>query len=288
MRFLVLSGGGLWALAGIGVWRALIEWDLSVDGIVGCSAGGVVGALIASGYTPDELSQWAAELAPGLVYPRGRDLWRRFWAGTLSQSLLGTPRVWSHLPSWLCDDFSQLKLPLWVVVTSLSRRSSVVLGPSPTSGDYPVLVAPSLMGALQATNAVPGLFDPVTIAEDIFVDGGVLNDYPIDVAAQLGATTILGVWIDAPMERVDCRSRYPVGLVLSQTVRAMVQQMSHLRQSRVVVPRVDLRIEMTEGHRVFHRIPEIIDIGYHTACAYRHEIAALFGKERTHPLSSSV
>lgn len=277
MRVLVLSGGGLWSLAGIGAWRALTEWNLSVDAVVGCSAGAVVGALIAAGYTPDELSQWAAELVPELVYPRGRDLWRRLWAGTLSRSLLGTPRVWSHLPGWLRDDFSQLKLPLWVVVTSLSQRSPVVLGPSPASGDYPVLVAPSLITALKATNAVPGLFDPVTIAHDLFVDGGVLNDYPVDVAAQLGATTILGIWIDVPMVGADCLSRHHVGHVLSQTVTAMVQQMSHLRQSRVGVPRVDLRIERTEGHRVFHRIPDIIDVGYQTAWAYRHAIAALFG-----------
>ena len=279
LRSLVLSGGGLWALAGIGVWRALLEWNLSVDAVVGCSAGAVVGALIAAGYSPDELSEWAAELVPGLVYPRGRDLWRRLWTGTLSQSLLGTPRVWSHLPGWLRDDFSQLKLPLWIVVTSLAQRSPVVLGPSPAAGDYPVLAAPSLIGALKATNAVPGLFDPITIAHDVFVDGGVLNDYPVDVAAQLGATTILGVWIDAPsMVGVDRLSRPHLGHVLSQSIAAMVQQMSHLRQSRVGVPRVDLRIERTEGHRVFHRIPDIIEVGYQTAWASRHEIASLFGE----------
>ncbi|AEW06884.1 Patatin [Sulfobacillus acidophilus DSM 10332] len=274
MRMLVFSGGGLWALAGIGVWQAFTEWRLPIDAIVGSSAGAIVGALIASGHSASEIRSRVDQMGPDSFLPRTPNLWRRLRGGAVWQSLLGSPPFWERLRLWIPATFDQLSIRLWVVATSLTARDVVVIGPPSPIGPTVCQDMP-LLEALKASAAVPGLFDPVVHASHVLVDGGVLDDYPLDVAERLGARRMLGLWIDeAPNWPAPVQSPrfFHVGQVLSQTLTTVIQQMSRLRQQQVTVPHWDLRLQMDGGHQVFHRVNEIIDCGYDLAQKDAHAI----------------
>jgi NTE family protein len=204
MLGLVLSGGGLYGALHVGVLEGLAELGIEPDLVVGTSAGALVGSLWAAGLRPDDLRALAHSLRP-------RDLpwqWRQ-----IAESLVRRHRLPGHLASLdpLLDKVAarlggigirQLPKPCWVVAAALRRRCAVVFGPAlpvPAAGplgalfpwphDLPVVTA------VQASMAVPGLFAPVQLDDDWLVDGGIVDDYPVDVAALAGATHVIGVLI---------------------------------------------------------------------------------------------
>ncbi len=287
MTVLVLSGGGIWAAAGIGAAAALRDMDVAVDAYVGSSAGALVGVLLALGHTPETLADAAQALKSSPVRPA----WEA-WAASLVHAKLplglATPaRVWERLAGVLHDrEWADLETPVWIVATSLSQRQAMVFGP----GEEPVRTdlgsrmhlgwggtSIPLKTALRASTAVPGLLAPVSALGQVLVDGGVVDDYPVDVAAWMGATHIIGVWVDESPRWTLPRSGH-LGHLMSASLSTMIRELSVVRQRQVTIPRVDIRIEMENGHRVFHRTAEIVERGYHLTRDHGREI--LEGQDR--------
>lgn len=285
MTALVLSGGGLWATAGIGVVQALKELGIRPDVVVGSSAGAVIGALICAGISVEDVKELALSLTHR-DFPVG---WRRVGGEVLGHRRLPDgimdPRpFWSKVSGYLGDrGFSDLVCPLWVVATAISHRKMVVFGSADfvhpegarRLGFIPVVNRVSLMDALTASAAVPGLFAPVRMGDLVLVDGGVGDDYPVDVAHLVGATRIIGVWVDEPVRWVSNPRPPHFVEVLMESMAMMVRELSLLRQVAVPLPRLDIRIELSGGHRVFHRIGEIIDQGYRATYRVQDQLRQL-------------
>lgn len=137
---LALSGGGFRGMAHIGVLRALAQSGLKPDFIAGTSAGSLVGALYASGRSAEQIEELAGRI---------------FWPKLLgSRGLVDFCR--EHLP----QTFSELAVPLNVVVTALPSKRAVVFN----SGE--------LAPAIAASCAMPWLFRRVEIAGQMYTDGG--------------------------------------------------------------------------------------------------------------------
>ncbi len=286
MTVLVLSGGGLWAAAGIGAAAALRDMDVSVDAYVGSSAGALVGVLLALGHTPETLADVAGSWKSSPVQPA----WHA-WAASLLHAhlplaLATSARLWERLSGLLQDqDWSDLGTPVWVVATSLSQRQALVFGPrEPERLDVGNRMhlswggrTLSLAAALRASTAVPGLFPPVSAAGQVLVDGGVVDDYPVDVAAWVGASYIIGVWVDEPPGWTLPRSGH-LGHLAMASLSTMIRELSVVRQHQIAIPRVDIRIEMQNGHRVFNRMGDIIELGYHLTRDHARDI--LEGQDR--------
>lgn len=286
MTVLVLSGGGVWAAAGIGAAAALREMDVAVDAYVGSSAGALVGVLLALGHTPETLADVAQALKSSPVHPA----WQA-WAASLVRAKLplgvaSPARLWERLSGVLHDqDWADLGIPAWIVATSLSQRQAMVFGPGePVRMDLGSRMhlgwggtSLSLKTALRASTAVPGLLPPVSAQGQVLVDGGVVDDYPVDVAAWMGATYIIGVWVDEPPRWAPPRSGH-LGHLAAASLSTMIRELSVVRQRQVAIPRVDIRIEMEHGHRVFNRMAEIVERGYHLTRDRAPEILA--GQDR--------
>ena len=177
----VLSGGGARGLAHIGALAALAEAGFAFDRIGGCSMGSFIGAMAAVGYDPDEIqSTCAQELvrrSPFNDYTLPRvSLIRARKAGAMLERVFGSARI------------EALERPLFTVSADLLSSLVVVHRRGP------------LVEAVGASMTLPGLVPPLQRAGRLLVDGGVLNNLPVDHMAETGEGPIVAVDV---VRRID-------------------------------------------------------------------------------------
>lgn len=207
---LVFGGGGAKGAAEVGALRAIEQAGIHVDYIAGTSIGSVVGALYAAGYRADELdSLFCHQQWLNLLTDRREDLSREPYRqvrgityvfgfpildkNSQSFGLLRGQVVEQMLDSMLalrgCVEFGCLPIPFRCVATEWRTASEVVLG----EGTIPQ--------AVRASIAIPGIFKPSEVGGRQLVDGGMLNNLPVDVVRAMGADVVIA--IDLQQERPE-------------------------------------------------------------------------------------
>ncbi len=157
---IALSGGGIRGMCHAGVMKALEEYGIKPDIIAGVSAGAIVGALYADGYSPDEIAGFFEHVEfrkmTKVKIPNGGffgiESFEKFMAGKLR-----------------AKTFEELKIPLRIVATNLDKGQSVVF----TSGN--------LLEAIIASSTFPVLFTPKVINGENYIDGGVFKNFPVSI-----------------------------------------------------------------------------------------------------------
>lgn len=172
---LVLGGGGARGLAHIGVWRVLEREHLLPSVLAGTSMGGLVAAFIAAGYSAGDLESIASSVA-----------WHRLLDLRLGTSLFSDAAFTTWLAQHLPATFEELSLPLAVTATDILSGRGVYLSRG------------NLHAALRATVAYPGAVDPLPYQDMLLLDGGILNQVPVDAALFLGAPQVLAVDVTTP------------------------------------------------------------------------------------------
>jgi NTE family protein len=171
---LALGGGAARGLAHIGVIQALIEAGLEPDIIAGTSIGAVVGGFFAAGRL-DVLHGFAGDLTM-------RKLLRYLDVNLGGSSLVSGKRLEKTLGSHIGGlQIEALPKKFVAIATELGTGQEVWL----TSG--------SLMAALRASYALPGIFKPVRIGGRWLMDGALVNPVPVSAARALGANFVIGV-----------------------------------------------------------------------------------------------
>lgn len=211
---LVLSGGGARGIAQIGVLKALEKSGIGIDCIVGTSMGAIVGGLYASGYSAQEIDslltnlEWQNIVGTGSERERANEfidqkseadrsiVTFRFKNGSLvlpealSNGFFFTSAlrrfVWNALYQ-AGGDFNNLKYPFRAITTDLVQGKSIALA----SGD--------LVTALRASATIPLQFTPVKLDSMILVDGGLLANVPVDLAAEFQPDIILAINTTSPL-----------------------------------------------------------------------------------------
>jgi predicted acylesterase/phospholipase RssA/CRP-like cAMP-binding protein len=176
---LVLGGGGARGFAHLGVLRALAEAGVPVDWVGGTSVGAIIAALVAQRLSPREALAQCKEHFSSLRDP------------TLPMvALLAGRRIRAKLEHVFgAAAIEDLRLPYLCVSTNLSRAAQAVHERGP------------LARAIRASIALPGVLPPVSLGEDLHVDGGLVNNLPIDVmAAKPEIGTVLAVDVSAEVE----------------------------------------------------------------------------------------
>jgi NTE family protein len=204
---LVLEGGGALGLAHIGVLQWLYHHHVPVDLVAGTSMGGLVGGIYATGRSPDELQQliqnvdWDQALSGQLPFRdlsyrrkedavqfptrvefglrKGIQLPAGFNAGQQVSFILDHVA----LPYSQIKSFNDLPTPFACVATELN------------TGKQHVFHDGSLSLALRATMSLPGIFTPVRSDNNLYADGGLLNNLPVDVAQNMGAQLTVAVYL---------------------------------------------------------------------------------------------
>ena len=211
----VLCGGGAKGMAHIGALKVIEDAGIPVDIIVGTSMGSIVGGLYAIGYDSEALDSlvriqdWKWLLSDNddpstlsleqrrhnetylLTRPIIRNEESEAKGGLVSGKNLAN--LFADLTIGYHDsiDFSSLPIAFACVATSMADYREVVF----QSGVLPQ--------AMRASMAIPGVFTPVRMDSLVLVDGGLKNNYPVDVARQLGADIIIGISVQGSVKSTD-------------------------------------------------------------------------------------
>lgn len=226
---LVLSGGGALGAAHLGALQALSQRQLRFDRIVGVSAGALAGALLACGNTPQQA--WEVVKKTKLL--------TLFYDFSKGFGLIGGKKIHSLLDRVLEGrNFEDLKLPFFVGVTDFSTGENLHISQGPVAD------------AVRASISVPVLFQPFFHPQlkRWLVDGGITNNFPIDLALQLTEGEILAIDVATSLDtNVDFsassrRVRKNLNDALIRTLRIFLlrQQLGMQVPPRVKVIRPEL------------------------------------------------
>lgn len=218
---LVLAGGGAKGAAHIGVLKALEEMHIPVDYITGTSMGAYVGGLYASGMSADEIEAFidTVDWNSGFVDKverserqiRDKEYEDRYQIGTdigfsftelkapkgfvQGQTMAKILRTTSDNIPYL-NSFDQLPISFRAVATDIEKLEPVVLDKG------------NLAEAMMASMSVPGALPPAEYDGRLLVDGGVVNNMPVDVVREMGADIVIAVDIGSDYLEADDISSY--------------------------------------------------------------------------------
>ena len=279
---LVLSGGGAKGLAHIGVLKVIDSLGIQVDYIGGTSMGAVVGGLYASGYTANQLDSIFSKIDVDALlqdytpresksfYEKRND---EIYALTLpfNNFKLGLPsglskglynfNLMSRLTQHVSDvrDFDKLPIPFLCIATDVETGEQIVL-------DEGILAQ-----AIIASGALPTLYSPVEINGRLLIDGGVVNNYPIEELKNRGIDFIIGIDVqDGLKNREQLKD---VTAVLSQINNfSMIEKMEGKRSLTNIYIKPDIK-----GFSVvsFDKGQEIIKKGNEKANEFIKELLPL-------------
>lgn len=283
---LVLSGGGAKGIAHIGVIQALEDNDIPIDYITGTSMGAIVGGLYAAGYTPAEMMQ--------LIESKGFANWSTgqidekltyfFFKNQPSPSLLNVTvptrndsiKNSSILPSSLISpipmnfafmelfsaytaqckgDFNNLFVPFRCVTSDVYHKHKIVC----RSGD--------LGDAIRASMSFPVVFHPIEMDGVLVYDGGIYDNFPVDVMRQDFAPDIMiGSDVSAPDKKPQAND------IIQQLEDMIIQNNDYSLPEN---EGVKLKIDLQEFSLLdFPKAPQIYKIGYDHAMAMMDSIKA--------------
>lgn len=283
---LVLSGGGARGLAHIGVIKALEEHNIQISAIAGTSMGAVIGALYATGKTPDEIAviargmDWGHALdddtpRENLSYRRKQDS-RDYLVkaqATIKDGVFSLPkgivqgqnlqlllqRIFVHVSHG--TNFDDFHIPFRAVAGDLVTGEAVIL----SEGSLPT--------AVRASMSIPGLYAPVEIDGKILVDGGIANNLPIDIVKAMGVDRVIAVDIATPLYDAD-------GL---DSVLPIIEQLTtlltynQLKPQYMLITDRDLLIKPDLGviqNTDFDMLDEAISKGYQSVQGYDRQLSS--------------
>ena len=215
----VLSGGGAKGMAHIGVLKVLERAGIPIDIVTGTSMGSIVGGLYAIGYNAGALDSVVRQQDWSYVITDKEDLRKQSLNDRQKQNtyFITTSMTFgkknrqetnsgglikgknlAELFQQLCVGYTDsldfnhdLRIPFACVATNIIDNSEVVFH----SGRLPQ--------AMRSSMAIPAAFSPVRLGDMVLVDGGMKNNYPADIAREMGADIIIGVTVQGPPKTAE-------------------------------------------------------------------------------------
>ena len=219
---LALEGGGALGIAHIGVLLWVHEHHIPIDEITGTSMGALIGSLIASGHSAEEIEGIATDtefddlftLKPSMSnlsfrrradqneLPQAISIGLRHGTPSIGNALIADEELNAFLARQLDSynsenlDFDALPIPFRCVATNLTTLQPTVF----RSGSLPFAVRASL--------SIPGVFSPVRRGQDLLVDGAIMDNLPTDMLrSELHAQIVISVYLgDSPFPEQDATS----------------------------------------------------------------------------------
>lgn len=256
---LVIGSGGLKCVAAVGVVDVLEEENITVDLIVGCSGGSVVGAGISLGYSPEQRVEV-------LTQTWKKDMTSKFKISSLLKILF--PKVFGFNDEIaLFDDrimvknledafgadttFADTKIPFYCVATDF------------ISGERVVLSEGKIAKATRISSGLPLIFAPIEWNGKLLLDGGLSDPFPVDIAINEGADLIIAIGFETPLQPTVATPGSYAAQMFNILINQLLQKklayynLTFTREIIVLIPEFEENIKVTD----VDKIPMIIEQG---------------------------
>ncbi|MBI9100903.1 MAG: patatin-like phospholipase family protein [Spirochaetales bacterium] len=286
---LVLSGGAALGFAHIGVLRVIEELGIPIDLVVGNSMGALVGGLYAAGYSPEDMIRFSERLnwnmmfmelnrsSTGTVFDGAQDLLTLNLDDTgflQDEGIVDDQRICSLLSRLtyrvsMIRNFDDLEVPFRTVAVDLNRGGEVKIKDG------------VLAEAMRASMGLPVVFNPIKAYGGYLIDGGVLNNLPVDIALSEDMDIIISVNVEYLPERENGDMKNAIN-VADQTMRIVFNINSHMEDVKLA----DLTIvpDLEDFTRFdFNNFSELADRGEAAARSHWDDLvtlASVVGKTR--------
>ncbi|MFN2609942.1 MAG: patatin-like phospholipase family protein [Actinomycetota bacterium] len=256
----VFSGGGPLGAVQVGLLQALVDRSIYPDVVVGTSVGALNAVFMAAHPTnegPLLLRDLWMHMRKDDLFPGGKlvSAWNVLKRGSYVFSNAGLRRLIEN--DLGIDDFEGLTIPAHIVATELATGEEKWFSSGP------------LVDPLLASAAMPGVFPPVVIEGETYIDGGVANNVPISKAVELGVKQVYVLNVNAAGQRRNLSRPHDFmmhGFVLARAHRYQREIAQVKRQIKVIeMPVVDV------GHVSFTNMSQtqrLIDAGYEAGTAF--------------------
>jgi len=288
---LVLSGGGAKGVAHIPTLQVLDSLGIVPDIVIGTSMGSIVGALYSMGYSGDSIAaisnstKWeklfGREVSINAVSNEEKSEFNRYLIEI--EIVKGKPQkrisiindqnlrsFFNELtaPVYNIKDFDDLPIPYRAMATDIVNGKEVILDKG------------SLAFAMRSSMSIPAVFAPMEYEDVFLVDGGVLNNFPTDVAKAWGADIIIGSDVGGgmvPKEKLDS----PTTLVFQTAMLA--SNLKNPPNRKLCDILIDHTVHLTYGTGDFNKTLEIYNEGKIGTNKQINELAALAEKLKKYP-----
>jgi len=287
---LALSGGAAHGLAHIGVIKYLEELEIEVDYITGTSMGSIIGGMYAMGFGAEEIAKVASAQDWNLLMSNHTPLYEVspiekkfhekiplsiFWkneAFRLPQGFIRGQKLdliisKIYYPAYFIDDFDDLYIPFRCVATDIE------------DGSIDVLDCGYLGESIRASMAIPTVFTPKEINNTLYVDGGLIRNFPVQEVKDLGADFVIGVYVGSVRkEKKDLHSMLDVLRQSASMGNILDSDIQNKLADIVIHPEVkDMN---TFG---FEQAEQFIDLGYNAARKHDKELKELAERLKKFP-----
>ncbi|AWG22271.1 hypothetical protein FFWV33_12450 [Flavobacterium faecale] len=249
---IVLSGGGIRGIAHLGVLKALEEFGIKPSVISGTSAGAIAGAFYAHGYAIDEI---VSIIKNGHFFNVSRTIRKK--QGIFSMK--GFEKIYhDYFPS---NSFSDLKIPLYIAATDI------------LAGEITYFSEGDLSQSIMASSCIPMIFEAVHYQGRSYIDGGVLDNFPIDPLLN-NCEKIIGISVNSVQKDIQ---ELHLNTIVDRTVHLLLR---NTLQDKI--QHCDLFIEppnMSQFHMFgLRKIDAIFDYGYQYGLSLEKEIKQLIAE----------
>ncbi len=289
---LVLGGGGARGIAHLSVLKELERLKIPVDCIAGTSMGSLIGGLYASGMATADMEKllreldWQSALKDDIARKDRSFRRKQDDLESLAPAKPGLRKGGLRLPSGIIAgeniqlllerlivqsagirNFDQLPIPYRAVATDIN------------SGEAVVLAQGSLAMAMRASMSIPAVFNAVEIDGRILVDGGLVNQVPIDVVRDMGADIVIAVDVGTPLGKISAESS---ALSIADQLMGMMT-VGNTRKQLDTLTKRDILIQPVLGSEVttasFEKAAVALAIGDEAARAASPALARLSAPE---------
>ena len=205
---IALSGGGIRGIAHAGVLKALEDNNIKIDIIGGCSSGSMVASLYAMGYTPHYIyllfKRYAKDIAALNTKPiisglghffKGKKVFSSLKDGEIIETVYNKLAIRRGI-----KNISQIQMPLVIPTVDITKSKEYVFTnniPQNVEDTSQYITDITIGKAVRASSSFPAVFNPCLMGEHTFMDGGALDNIPVNAVKKQGVDKVIEVKFDA-------------------------------------------------------------------------------------------
>lgn len=275
---LSLSGGGIKAVAHIGVLRAFEEYNIYIDAISGTSAGSIVATLYANGYKSKDIYELFKKYSTRIKEAEWKNILKLIvtflFTGKIKVKGLNSGKNIEKFINTECKnrDINEFKMPLFIPTVNARNGEVDMFSSVNRSGTF--IASGNIGKIVRSSCSYPGVFEPYIYNDKEYIDGGIKENTPWKVLKEYGIDNIIGVVFDSKRDEACCKNIINVIMTsLDITLDELKKYELDGLTNRIVIETGKIELLDTT------KIDELYQIGYESGIRFVRRNQSLWNKK---------